>query len=137
IGDVVHGVFLREPRIFLGGSGGLVGPGQVGYGAIVGAGQVVRRTVQDRKLVLEPTPSIDTRRDPGYLDGVEPRTQRNVAYIGQLVALHRFYKHVRRPRIQPPWGVNPNQPPWGVNPTPFRPTGAEASTPSAQPWSLV
>jgi len=99
IGDVVHGVFLREPRIFLGGSGGLVGPGRVGFGSVVGAGQVVRRTVLDRRLVLEPTPSIDTQRDPGYLDGVEPRTRKNVEYIGQLVALHRFYKHVRRRRI--------------------------------------
>ena len=31
IGDVVHGVFLRQPRIFLGGLSGIVGPQKVGF----------------------------------------------------------------------------------------------------------
>ena len=46
VGDVVEGVFLDRKRIFLGGSGGMVGPCRVGYGSIAAAGQVLRRDVE-------------------------------------------------------------------------------------------
>lgn len=99
VGDVQQGVFLRQPRIFLGGSGGLVGPGSVGYGSVTGAGQVVRRPVAAQRLVIEKLPALDRPFSPDKLDRVQPRQRRNVAYIAQLVALRAWYREVRRPRI--------------------------------------
>ena len=99
IGDVVRGVFLREPRIFLGGSAGLVGPGVVGYGAVTGAGQVVRRDVPERTVFVEPAPAVAFERDLGRLDAAEPRAQRNRMYVAQLVALREWYRQVRRVRV--------------------------------------
>ncbi len=100
IGDVPRGVFLREPKIFLGGSAGLVGPGQVGYGAITGAGQVVRKPVDTGRLSLQPIRALDVVRDPGHLDRAEPRARRNVAYLSNLVALRAWYRDVRLARAQ-------------------------------------
>lgn len=99
VGDVVRGVFLRERRIFLGGAGGLVGPGKVGYGSVTAAGQVVRRAVAPERLVLEPMPTFDRPFTPATLDPVDPRLRRNLEYIGQLVALRAWYRHVRLPRV--------------------------------------
>jgi len=45
IGDVVHGVFLRQERIFLGELSGIVGPQKVGFGSFTIAGQVLRRQI--------------------------------------------------------------------------------------------
>lgn len=99
IGDVVKGVFLREAKIFLGGSSGLVGPASVGYGSVTAAGQVVRRTVEPGTLSLQPPRAIDIKHDPNRLDRAAPRSQRNIAYIAQLVALRAWYRQVRIARI--------------------------------------
>ncbi|MCA9650265.1 MAG: UDP-N-acetylglucosamine pyrophosphorylase [Myxococcales bacterium] len=99
VGDVVHGVFLREPRIFLGGAGGLVGPTSVGYGSVTGAGQVVRRPVADGRLVIETLPKLDRPLSVAKLDKLQPRMGRNVAYVAQLVALRAWYQHVRLARV--------------------------------------
>ncbi len=98
VGDVPHGVFLRSPRIFLGGAGGMVGPGAVGYGAVTGAGQVIRRPVAPHTLHIEGTKGRvrDLRDRPP--PPLQPKAGRNVAYIGQLVALRAFYRHVRLAR---------------------------------------
>ncbi|MEM6290736.1 MAG: UDP-N-acetylglucosamine pyrophosphorylase [Myxococcota bacterium] len=98
IGDVPRGVFLRERRIFLGGTSGLVGPGRVGYGAITGAGQVVRKPVGEGRLSLQPIRDLDVERSVDHLDKPQPRGDKNVAYIGNLVALRRWYQDVRLAR---------------------------------------
>lgn len=98
LGDVPRGVFLREPRIFLGGIAGLVGPGQVGFGGITGAGQVVRKPVGEGRLSLQPIRDLDVERDPGHLDRAHPRAERNIAYIANLVALRAWYRQVRLAR---------------------------------------
>lgn len=103
VGDVARGVFLRERRIFLGGAGGLVGPGSVGYGSVTAAGQVVRRPVAAGRLVLGATPVLDRPFTPAKLDELQPRLRRNLDYIGQLVALRAWYRHVRLARV--PAGV--------------------------------
>ncbi len=100
IGDVPRGVFLRESKIFLGGSAGLVGPGRVDFGAITGAGQVVRKPVEAGRLSLQPIRALDAVRDPGHLDRPEPRAGRNVAYLSNLVALRTWYRDVRLARAQ-------------------------------------
>ncbi|MFZ3104728.1 MAG: UDP-N-acetylglucosamine pyrophosphorylase, partial [Smithella sp.] len=43
IGDVPRGVMLREPPIFLGGQGGIVGPVQIDYGTVIPAGVICRQ----------------------------------------------------------------------------------------------
>ena len=98
-GDVPRGVLLRERRIFLGGSGGLVGPREVGYGAVVAAGQVLRQDVAADRMVLQPGRALDRALDPGFLDPPEPRLARNLRYVGELAALRAWYRQVRRPRI--------------------------------------
>ncbi len=98
-GDVVHGVFLRERRIFLGGAGGMIGPCRVGYGSVSAAGQVVRRPVAEDRLVFQGMRPLDRPFGAGAVDRVEPRLGRNLAYIRQLVALRAWYRHVRLARV--------------------------------------
>ena len=98
-GDVTRGVFLDQARIFLGGSAGVIGPGRVGFGAVTGAGQVVRSAVPERTVVVQPPPAVEFERDLARLDRAEPRAELNRAYIAQLVALRQWYRQVRRVRI--------------------------------------
>jgi acetyltransferase-like isoleucine patch superfamily enzyme len=99
IGDVVRGVFLRERRIFLGGMSGLVGPGKIGYGSIVAAGQIVRREVEDDSFVLRGPKTVERALQPAWADRLQPRLQQNIAYVAQLFALRQWYREVRLARI--------------------------------------
>jgi len=98
IGDVPHGVFLRQPRIFLGGLSGLVGPQKVGFGSLTVAGQVLRREVPSNRIVGDVARSID---EEFHTLNQFPRRilKLNLEYIGQLVALQAWYRHVRLARI--------------------------------------
>lgn len=98
IGDVSRGVFLREPRIFLGGSGGLAGPRHVGFGSITGAGQVVRKDIAEETIHIGTTRTIHRKFKLGRLTPTEPVRAKNIAYIAQLVALRAFYRGVRLQR---------------------------------------
>jgi UDP-N-acetylglucosamine/UDP-N-acetylgalactosamine diphosphorylase len=98
IGDVVHGVFLRQPRIFLGGLSGIVGPQKVGFGSFTVAGQVLRREVPPDRIVGDTGRSID--KEFHALDQFPKRILKlNLEYIGQLAALQAWYRHVRLARI--------------------------------------
>jgi UDP-N-acetylglucosamine/UDP-N-acetylgalactosamine diphosphorylase len=99
IGDVVHGVFLRERRIFLGGLAGVVGPARVGYGSIVAAGQIVRKDVDDGAFVLRGVRAIERNLQPGWSDRLQPRLRQNIAYVAQLFALRQWYREVRLARL--------------------------------------
>lgn len=98
VGNAVDGVLLRGPRIFLGGSGGMVGPRRVGFGSVAAAGQVLRRDVGTAALVGQVSPNVNKPITPGQLDGAQPRGQRNVEYIAQLVVLRAWYRQVRLAR---------------------------------------
>jgi len=98
VGDVASGAFLDRRRIFLGGAGGMVGPRSVGYGAITGAGQVIRRDVPEAHLVVEAAPAIDLPVRPPSSRQAEQIRRRNVEYIAQLAALRAWYRQVRLPR---------------------------------------
>lgn len=76
----------------------MIGPGSVGYGAVVGAGQVIRRPVPAETLVLRADPHIEKRIRRDFLDRTEPRLARNLAYVAQLVALRTWYQNVRATR---------------------------------------
>jgi acetyltransferase-like isoleucine patch superfamily enzyme len=99
VGDVTRGVFLREPRIFLGGLSGLVGPQQIGFGAFSAAGQVIRRPIPDNRMVSEPARAVDREFRVGEKDKPERRVKLNREYIGQLIALRAWYRAVRLQRI--------------------------------------
>jgi hypothetical protein len=98
IGDVPHGAFLREPRIFLGGLSGIVGPQKIGFGSFTIAGQVLRREVPANRIVADAPRSID--KEFHALNQFPKRIVKlNLEYIGQLVALQAWYRHVRLARI--------------------------------------
>lgn len=95
IGDVPRGALLRARRIFLGGSGGMIGPRQVGFGAVAGAGQVLRRDVPEDRLVIQ---TISERERPfphDAIDPPEPRAAHNTRYIAELFALRAWYAEIR------------------------------------------
>jgi acetyltransferase-like isoleucine patch superfamily enzyme len=98
VGDVPHGVFLRQPRIFLGGLSGMVGPQKVGFGSFTLAGQVIRREVPPNRIVGDAARSVD--KEFHALNQFPSRILKlNLEYIGQLVALQAWYRHVRLVRI--------------------------------------
>jgi len=98
VGDVPDGVLLRQPRIFLGGSAGMVGPRKVGFGAVTAAGQVVRDDVPAGRLVSHAPRPLDLPFDGQRLESPLSRARKNVAFIAALVALRAFYADVRRGR---------------------------------------
>lgn len=103
VGHVPTSVFLRDDPVFLGGSGGMVGPRVVGSGAIVAAGQVLRDDVAAGHLVTGQRPRVHDRPiEPDHLDAAQPRAQRNVDYVAQLVALREWYRQVRLARESRP-----------------------------------
>ena len=99
IGNVVRGVFLREPRIFLGGVSGLVGPQKIGFGSMTGAGQVIRKEVLEARLVCQRGQEIDQEIAIESIDPGQMKLKINLEYIGQLVALKAWYQGVRLARI--------------------------------------
>lgn len=97
-GDVPRGVTLREKPIFLGGQGGTVGPAHIGFGAVVGAGSVLRGDVPDDHLVIDGPPrSIRRHYQGGSYRSLVPMVRKNVAYLAQLDALDAWYAHARAP----------------------------------------
>lgn len=98
IGDVERGALLRERRIFLGGSGGLIGPAHVGYGSLTVAGNVQRKDVGEGRIAADATRRVDRPFDTARLDAVEPRAGKNVTYVAQLAALRAWTDVVRRGR---------------------------------------
>jgi len=98
-GDVPRGVFLRQPRIFVGGQSGAVGPLRVGYGTVIGAGSLLREDVPDGQFVITESSQAVSR--PVAIPGkISPKRlaiviHHNVNYIAQLRALRLWYTTVR------------------------------------------
>jgi hypothetical protein len=95
-GDAARGVFLREPRIFLGGQSGAVGPIRVGYGSVLAAGAVYRHDCGEGMLVLgEATRSESRRIDSDVIRGGRQKVRKNLEFLAELVALRAFHEAVR------------------------------------------
>lgn len=95
-GDVPRGVGLRAPRIFLGGSGGVVGPVRTGFGVVLAAGSVYRRDYGDGLLVYsERLPERAASFDPLQVRGAGRKIDRSLDYAAELRALQAFYRHLR------------------------------------------
>ena len=77
IGDVPRGALLRQPRIFIGGLSGLVGPRSIGFGSFTAAHQYCKLTCQGelQGALLRPKPKQTApapyaRRSPRLLLGL-------------------------------------------------------------------
>ncbi len=97
IGDVPRGVMLDQPPIFLGGQGGLVGPARLGFGITIAAGTIFRKDeLRYNRLIFEgPVRPVNIAYKPGTYRNIRRIVVNNLIYIGNLVALGRWYAHVR------------------------------------------
>jgi len=103
IGDVPRGVMLNQSPIFLGGQGGLVGPCRLAYGTVTAAGTICRKDqLKDNYLVIEGGPkSARLPFKPGGYRNLKRVLAHNFNYIANLIALLRWYDHIRRFFIGP------------------------------------
>lgn len=102
IGTATEGVFIDKPPIFLGGMSGIVGPKEIGFGAMTIAGQVIRRSVPDDTMYSGDSPSFER---PFSYDSSQPSEKHvnhiresNIEYLAQLYALKAWYTQVRMKR---------------------------------------
>jgi len=97
IGDVPRGVFLDQPPIFLGGQGGLVGPVRINYGVILPAGAICRQDALEENTLFIPRalPGGSIKFICGAYRDIRRTLHNNLIYIGNLWALHEWYRHVR------------------------------------------
>lgn len=99
LGDVPSGVMLKQPPIFLGGQGGLVGPARIGYGTVIAAGTIYNGDCPEGGKLLRGEGR--TVRKKNFIHGFYPEVSRkagnNISYIANLMALKQWYRHVRRP----------------------------------------
>ncbi|MGP8153072.1 MAG: hypothetical protein ACLQBQ_02845 [Smithella sp.] len=98
IGDVPRGVMLREPPIFLGGQGGIVGPVQIDYGTVIPAGIICRQNCTAGKMpILLAVSSFRPKKFiPGIYGDINRKVRRNIEYVANLLALRQWYRYVRR-----------------------------------------
>lgn len=97
LGDVPRGVMIRQPPIFLGGQGGLVGPRRLAFGTVVGAGTICRQDVlEPERLVVGGSSSFrNLPYERGSFRKVRQTLANNSIYIANLIALRQWYTHVR------------------------------------------
>ncbi len=98
MGDAVHGVFYRSPRIFIGGHSSLVGPLKIGYGAVIAAASRVARDVPENTLCFGVRERPQDQSDFDFLcyRSIARKIRNSVEYIAQLAAFWHFYAQARR-----------------------------------------
>jgi UDP-N-acetylglucosamine/UDP-N-acetylgalactosamine diphosphorylase len=101
-GDVPRGVFLREPRIFVGGQTQIVSPVHVGFGAVLAAGAGVRKAVGEGQLFGEPPPDVSRPFDAERYGPVAWLFRSTIGYVANLWALDVWYARVRIPGVSSP-----------------------------------
>lgn len=97
LGDVPRGVMLDQRPIFLGGQGGLVGPCRLAFGTVIAAGTIHRKDElrTGRMLFGGAGKGGNTLHQAGVYRGIKRIFYNNVNYIGNLLALMQWYRHVR------------------------------------------
>ena len=98
IGDVPNGVLLKQPPIFLGGQGGLVGPAKIAFGTVIPAGQIWRGNVEKpNQLVARAGFKRDLAMNynPNNFSSISQIVRNNLTYIGNIVALDAWHRVVR------------------------------------------
>jgi UDP-N-acetylglucosamine/UDP-N-acetylgalactosamine diphosphorylase len=99
IGDVPRGVMLREPPIFLGGQGGIVGPVQIDYGTVIPAGVICRQDFKTGGIHWTSLSSLEKKKEfvAGASGGdITRKVKHNIEYVANLSALRHWYHCVRR-----------------------------------------
>ena len=99
IGDVPRGVMLREPPIFLGGQGGIVGPAQIDYGTVIPAGIICRQDFKTEDILWSSSSLLEKKKEfvaGAYGGDIIRKVKRNIEYIANLSALRQWYRYVRR-----------------------------------------
>ncbi len=101
LGDVPNGALLNQHPIFLGGQGGLVGPCRLAFGTLLPAGQICRRDIlQPEQMVVAAAAAARERAYDNRIYGNVTRLVRNnLIYLGNLLAMDQWYRHVRAPRL--------------------------------------
>lgn len=107
-GDVPRGVFLRSPRIFLGGQAQIVSPVKVGFGAVVAAGSSVRRSVPEGVLYGEASVAMERPYEAMRYEKANSLIRLTVSFVGQLRALEAWYTAVRLPGVAGPEHRDPH-----------------------------
>ncbi len=97
IGEVPGGVMLDKPPIFLGGQGGLVGPCRLAYGITIAAGTIYRKDeLRPNRLIFG---GSQKGGNIAYTTAIYRNVKRifinNLIYIGNLIALGKWYLGVR------------------------------------------
>jgi len=98
IGDVPRGVMLREPPIFLGGQGGIIGPVRIGYGVVVAAGTIVRKDLLEENTLFIDYPARVSKKMPfhkGLYNNPKRIFKLSIIYVSNLIALKIWYETVR------------------------------------------
>ena len=99
IGDVPRGVMLREPPIFLGGQGGIVGPVQIDYGTVIPAGIICRQDFKTEGILWSSPSLLEKKKEfvAGVYGGdIIRKVKNNIEYVANLSALRQWYRYVRR-----------------------------------------
>jgi len=98
IGDVPRGVMLKEPPIFLGGQGGIVGPLKIDYGAVIPAGVICRRDFKAEEMLWSSPASPEKGKHfvAGVYSDISRKINYNIVYVANLLALRQWYRYVRR-----------------------------------------
>lgn len=98
LGDVPNGVMLNQRPVFLGGQGGLVGPCRIAYGTVSAAGTIVRKDQLKPDHLIFGGAGKGGRipYKPGGIGLSNRILKNNRIYIGNLLALREWYRHVRR-----------------------------------------
>ena len=97
LGNVPDGVMLNKSPIFLGGQGGLVGPSRLAFGTVVAAGTIMRKD-EAREGRLHFGGALrggSVVASSGVYQNVKRVVKNNVHYIGNLLALLAWTRHVR------------------------------------------
>ncbi len=94
----IRGVLLRSAPVFIGGNCGLVGPLEIGFGAVTAAGCVIRKSVGENTLAAEQgsTLSIKGFNQKAY-GRIRDSFMLTAKLIGTLRALDVWYASVRIP----------------------------------------
>ena len=94
----IQGVLLRSEPVFVGGNCGIVGPVEIGFGAVTAAGSVIRRDVGENVLVATGSKNVQIRGfDRRIYGSLTSRFLLTAKLIGTFRALDCWYTQVRLP----------------------------------------